>query len=190
MSSKFSPVHVVLSGVNGTGRAGIAEHLSQLTGMPVADAAAFHPATSRRKIASGQVLCTADVTGQLHRMRDWIADRAVSGTSTILSCPPLSRADRDVLREAEDVAALTGQDAARVMFIGLATPEATGTDPLALVLAPDEFGTTVDVSGHPEDVADRVLDAVARLRSDQHAAVGSPSMADRLMAQAREASEQ
>ncbi|CAM5313281.1 carbohydrate kinase [Corynebacterium variabile] len=186
MSSKFSPVHVVLSGMNGTGRSGIAEHLSQLTGMPVADAAAFHPATSRRKIASGQVLCTADVTGQLHRMRDWIADRAVSGTSTILTCPPLSRADRDALREAEDVAVLTGQDGSRVMFIGLAAPDATSTDPVA----PDEFGTTVDASGHPEDVADRVLDAIARMRSDQQIADGSPSMADRLIAQAREAAEQ
>lgn len=186
MSSKFSPVHVVLSGVNGTGRAGIAEHLSQLTGMPVADAAAFHPATSRRKIASGQVLCTADVASQLHRMRDWIADRAVSGTSTILTCPPLSRTDRDVLREAEDVAALTGQDGSRVMFIGLAAPDATGTDPVA----PDEFGTTVDASGHPEDVADQVLDAIARMRADRRATTGAPSMTDRLIAQAREAAEQ
>ena len=119
-------------------------------------------------------------------MRDWIADRAVSGTSTILTCPPLSRADRDALREAEDVAALTGQDASRLMFIGLTTPDATGADPLAM----DEFGTTVDASGHPEDVADRVLDAIARMRSDQQIAAGSPSMADRLMAQAREAAEQ
>lgn len=186
MSSKFPSFHVVLTGVNGTGQAGVAEHLSQLTGISVADAAAFHPATTRRKIASGRSLCTADITGQLHRMRDWIADRAVSGSSTILTCPPLSRADRDVLREAEDVAALTGQDASRLMFIGLTTPDATGTDPLA----PDEFGTTVDASGHPEDVADRVLDAIARMRSDQQIAVGSPSMADRLMAQAREVAEQ
>jgi hypothetical protein len=35
-----------------------------------------------------------------------------------------------------------------------------------------------------------VLDAIARMRSDQQTAAGSPSMADRLMAQAREAAEQ
>lgn len=190
MSSKFPPVHVVLTGVRGTGQGGVAEHLSRLTGMPVADASSFHPATTRRKIATGQNLCTADHTGQLHRMRDWIADRAVSGASTIVACPSLSRASRDILREAEDVVALTGQVDTRLVFIELATPagdRATGThEPLG----PDEYGTTVDASGHPEDVADHVLDAVARMRTGRLIPAATPSMADRLIAQAREAAEQ
>lgn len=209
MSSKFSPVHVVLSGMNGTGRSGIAEHLSQLTGMPVADAAAFHPATSRRKIASGQVLCTADVTGQLHRMRDWIADRALSGTSAIVTCPPLSRENRDLLREAESLSELSGEDATRLLVIELSAPRdvlverlANRPDHIVPVsvldsqlasvepLDDDEFGAVVDASGHPEDVADTVLDTVARLRTAGAVAVGRASLADRRAEQSRHAVEQ
>ncbi|AGP29744.1 carbohydrate kinase [Corynebacterium terpenotabidum] len=186
MSSKFPAVHMVLTGACGSGQAAVAEHLSRLTGMAVADADTFHPATARRKIATGQNLCSADLTGQLHRMRDWIADRAVSGTSTIVICPPLSRASRDLLREAEGVAALTGQDATRLVFIELVTPGKAGPAPLEA----DEYGTSVDASGHPEDVAELVLDTVARMRSVRLVGTGSPSISDRLIAQAREAAEQ
>ncbi len=175
MSTKTPPVHVVLTGVCGTGQTGVAEHLSRRTGMPVADADSFHPATTRRKIATGQALCAADLTGQLHRMRDWIADRAVSGTSTLIACPPLSRASRDLLREAEDVVALTGQVGIRLVFIELTVPgsadradradRAEGADSAGIEpLEADEHGTTVDASGEPGDVADLVVGAIARLR--------------------------
>lgn len=54
----------------------------------------------------------------------------------------------------------------------------------------DEFGAVVDASGHPEDVADTVLDTVARLRTAGAVAVGRASLADRRAEQSRHAVEQ
>ena len=209
MSSKFPPVHVVLTGVCGTGKSSVAEQLSRVTGMPVADATDFHPATTRRKLATGQDLCNADITPLLHRLRDWIADRALSGASTIVTCPPLGRERRDVLREAEDLSALSGNDATRLLFIELTTPREVLVDRLAhrtdhLVpvsvldaqlaatepLADDEFGAVVDATGHPEDVADAVLDTVARVRSGRLVGAGVSGTDDRRDAQARAVAEQ
>lgn len=183
MSSKFPPVHVVLTGVCGTGKSSVAEQLSRTTGMAVANAENFHPATTRRKLATGQDLCSADLTPLLHRLRDWIADRALSGTSAIVTCPPLSRTSRDLLREAEDLSALSGNDATRMLFIELTAPREVLVERLAhradhIVpvsvldaqlaatepLEADEFGAVVDATGDPADVAGTVLDTVARVR--------------------------
>lgn len=209
MSSKFPPVHVVLTGVCGTGKTGVAEYLSRVTGMPVVSADDFHPATNRRKLATGQDLCSADFTPVLHRMRDWIADRALSGTSAIVTCPPLSRENRDLLREAESLSELSGEDATRLLVIELSAPRdvlverlANRPDHIVPVsvldsqlasvepLDDDEFGAVVDASGHPEDVADTVLDTVARLRTAGAVAVGRASLADRRAEQSRHAVEQ
>lgn len=186
MPQKFPSVYVVLTGVCGTGKSSVADRLSRVTGIPVADAADFHPAINRRKIATGQSLCTSDLTGWLNRMRDWLAGRAVSGTSAILTCPPMTRTERDVLREAEDVSALTGEDAASLLVIELTAPRdvlversANRSDHLIPVsvldaqlgriesLERDEYGAVVDATGEPGDVAERVLATIVRLRSDR-----------------------
>lgn len=186
MLSKYPPLHVVLTGVCGTSTSSIASRLSELTDIPVSDADDFHPATNQRKLATGQELGTADLTPWLHRLRDWIADRAMSGASAILTCPPLTREDRDILREAEDISTFTGHEANQLLIIQLTAPrdilaERLLNDPDHLVplsvldtqidalepLAEDEFGTIVDASGPPEDVADAVLNAITSLRAEQ-----------------------
>lgn len=184
MLSKCPPMHVILTGVCGTQQASIADHLSALTGVPVANAEKFHPATNQRKLATGQELCTADLTPWLHRLRDWIADRTLSGTVAILTCPPLTREERDTLREAEEISALTGQDTIPLLIIQLTAPREVLVErlrqhsehliPLSSLdaqlatqepLDDSEFGAIVDASGQPEDVADQVLAVILSLHN-------------------------
>lgn len=184
MLSKCLPMHVILTGVCGTQQSSIAGHLSAITGIPVADAENFHPAINQRKLATGQELCTADLTPWLHRLRDWIADRTLSGAVAILACPSLTRAERDTLREAEEFSALTGRDAIPLVIVQLTAPREVLAErllrhsehliPLSSLdaqlaaqepLDDDECGVVIDASGEPEDGAEQVLAGILSLHN-------------------------
>lgn len=164
--TRHLPVHLVIMGVSGSGKTTIAEQLERRTGVPYAEADAFHPEANKKKMSAGEPLDDDDRWPWLHELRDWMSSQAEQGHSTIVTCSALKKSYRDVLREA------TGDE----FFVLLAAPEDVLAGrmedrkghfmPASLLtsqletleaLAPEENGFTVDATDTPESLATKVL---------------------------------
>ncbi|MBW0113871.1 gluconokinase [Pseudonocardia abyssalis] len=152
---------LVVMGVSGVGKTVVAAELVARTGCEAADGDDFRSAAGRAP--------DVDRRPWLHRVADWIGAQEAAGRSTVLTCPPLGRADRDLLRDANP----------SVRFVHLLAPPAvileritgrtassprpdSGTD-ARQYLEPDEPGCVVDTTtGSPAAVAELVLYALAQ----------------------------
>lgn len=165
--------HVVVMGVAGSGKTTVARILAARLDRPLGEADEFHPPENVAKMAAGTPLVDEDRWPWLRAIRDWLTAHSRAGRSTVVTCSALKVAYRDVLREAEG----------RVRFVHLAAPEALIGDRMEartghfmppellpsqyrtlepLTDAEDGFVVAVDVP--PDEVADRVLDALAHDR--------------------------
>ncbi|MDX3639453.1 gluconokinase [Streptomyces sp. MB09-02B] len=163
-----TPHVVVVMGVAGTGKTTIGPLLAARLGVPYAEGDDFHPAANIAKMSAGTPLDDADRWPWLDAIGGWAHDRA--GLGGVVSCSALKRSYRDRLRAA----------APGVVFVHLAGDRPLIEDrmshrqghfmPTALLdsqfatlqpLEADEAGVAVDVSGAPEEIAER---AVAALR--------------------------
>lgn len=164
MPAPAEPACVVVMGVSGSGKSTVARLLADRFGWPMAEADTFHPEQNIRKMSSGTPLTDADRAPWLAAIRDWIADHAAAGESTVVTCSALKRSYRDVLRQARG---------ARVRFLFLRgtsdvieqriTSRAGHFMPPSLLrsqfddlepLRSDEDGVTADVRATPEHITE------------------------------------
>ncbi|MCF3121372.1 gluconokinase [Streptomyces silaceus] len=167
-----TPHVVVVMGVAGTGKTTIGPLLADRLGVPYAEGDDFHPAENIRKMSSGTPLTDDDRWPWLDAIGVWAHGRA--GRGGVVSSSALKRAYRDRLRDA----------APGVVFVHLTGDRALIEDrmshrqghfmPTALLdsqfatlqpLGADEAGVEVDVSGGPEEIADRAAAALGALEA-------------------------
>ncbi|MFD7168340.1 gluconokinase [Streptomyces violascens] len=165
-----SPLTVVVMGVAGTGKTTIGPLVAARLGVPYAEGDDFHPAANVAKMSAGIPLDDEDRRPWLDAIGAWAHGRA--GLGGVVSSSALKRDYRDRLRAAAPGLVflhLTGDRA----LIEQRMAERTGHFmPAALLdsqyttlqpLGPDEAGVAVDVSGTPEDIAERAAAALRPL---------------------------
>lgn len=171
------PVHIVLMGVSGSGKAPLAAELQARTGFTGATAAELQPEEVRSKMGAGGFLTPEERLPWAYSIRDWMTGQAEQGNSTVVVSLGLGRRARDIFREAEGF----------VFFVHVHGTEdvirdrslrRTGRYPDAEVLRAqyaelerlraDEDGVRVDATQGPEVLADAALAAltVARKADD------------------------
>ncbi|MGW9024697.1 gluconokinase [Streptomyces sp. NPDC055722] len=165
-----TPHVVVVMGVAGTGKTTIGPLLAARLGVPYAEGDDFHPPANIAKMSAGIPLDDADRWPWLDAIGAWAHERA--GFGGVVSSSALKRAYRDRLRAA----------APGVVFVHLTGDRSLIEDrmahrqghfmPTALLdsqiatlqpLEPDEAGVAVSVSGSPEEITDRAMNALLEL---------------------------
>ncbi|MET9152530.1 gluconokinase [Streptomyces griseoflavus] len=168
--SGYGPRVVAVMGVTGTGKTTIGVLLAARLGVPYAEGDDFHAPAAVAKMSSGVPLTDADREPWLDRIGAWARGRA--GLGGVISGSALHRAYRDRVRAAAPgivFAHLTGDRGlieerlarrqGHFMRRELLDSQLAELQPLE----PDEAGVTVDVSGTPEEITDRVVDALRDL---------------------------
>ncbi|MFC4505474.1 MULTISPECIES: gluconokinase [Streptomyces] len=169
-----TPHVVAVMGVAGTGKTTIGPLLAARLGVPYAEGDDFHPPANIAKMSAGTPLDDADRWPWLDAIGAWADGRA--GLGGVVSCSALKRSYRDRLRA----------EAPGIVFVHLSGERALIEDrmshrqghfmPTALLdsqfatlqpLQPDEAGVVVSVSGTPEEITERTVQALAGL-SDAH----------------------
>ncbi|MEW2436132.1 gluconokinase [Streptomyces caniferus] len=163
------PDVIVVMGVAGTGKTTIGPLVAAGLGVPYAEGDDFHPPANIAKMSAGIPLDDADRGPWLDALGAWAHERA--GHGGVASCSALKRAYRDRLRAAAPGVVflhLTGDRAlieermagrrGHFMPTALLDSQFATLEPLGR----DETGVAVDVSGSPQQIADR---AVAALRA-------------------------
>ncbi len=165
-----TPHVVVVMGVAGTGKTTIGPLLASRLGVPYAEGDDFHPEANIAKMSAGTPLDDTDRGPWLDAIGAWARERA--GLGGVVSCSALKRSYRDRLRTA----------APDLVFVHLSGDRALIEDrmgkrqghfmPTALLdsqfatlepLEADEAGVAVDVSGGPEEIAERAVAALGEL---------------------------
>ncbi|MEV5341578.1 gluconokinase [Streptomyces sp. NPDC052676] len=165
-----TPHVVVVMGVAGTGKTTIGPLLAARLGVPYAEGDDFHPQANIAKMSAGTPLTDEDRLPWLDAIGGWADGRA--GLGGVVSCSALKRSYRDRLRAA----------APGLVFVHLTGDRALIEDrmahrrghfmPTALLdsqfatlepLEADEAGVAVDVSGGPEEIAERAVRALEEL---------------------------
>ncbi|MGH3918125.1 MAG: gluconokinase [Pseudonocardiaceae bacterium] len=159
---------LVVLGVSGSGKSTVAALLASRTGCALADGDDFHPASSIARMAAGHPLDDALRAPWLAAIAAWLAERAARDECAVVSCSALTRAYRDVLRDAcpdvrmvhlaasrELVAQRLATRRGHFMPPGLLDSQYAALEPLGA----DEPGVTVDLAATPEQIADQVLHA-------------------------------
>ncbi|MET8686409.1 gluconokinase [Streptomyces sp. NPDC004732] len=170
MQERRTPHVVVVMGVAGTGKTTIGPLLADRLGVPYAEGDDFHPPENIQKMSSGTPLTDDDRWPWLDAIGSWAHGRA--GLGGVVSSSALKRSYRDRLRAA----------APGVVFVHLTGDRALIEDrmshrqghfmPTALLdsqfatlqpLGADEAGVDVDVTGTPEEISDRAVEALGLL---------------------------
>ena len=164
---------VVVMGVSGTGKTTVAEHLVKRLGWPFAEGDTFHPPANVAKMHAGTPLDDDDRWPWLQALADWIGAREAAGENAVVTCSALKRSYREVLRAGHPSVwfahVATSPDVLRERLTrraGHYMPPSLLDSQLATLepLEPDEPGLTITGEGRPDDVAERVLEALAAER--------------------------
>ncbi|CAL9620171.1 gluconokinase [Streptomyces sp. NPDC090994] len=163
------PHVVVVMGVAGTGKTTIGPLLAARLGVPYAEGDDFHPPANIAKMTAGTPLDDDDRWPWLDAIGAWAHERA--GLGGAVSCSALKRSYRDRLRAAAPGLVFVHLTGSRELIEDRMSHREGHFMPTALLdsqfatlqpLQPDEAGVAVDVSGSPEEIAER---AVAALRA-------------------------
>ncbi|KPC59352.1 gluconokinase [Streptomyces chattanoogensis] len=169
-----TPHVIVVMGVAGTGKTTIGPLVAAALGVPYAEGDDFHPPTNIAKMSAGVPLDDSDRRPWLDAIGAWAHDR--SGRGGVVSSSALKRAYRDRLRAASPGVVFLHLTGDRALIEGRMAERTGHFMPTALLdsqfatlepLGADEAGVAVDVSGTPQQIADR---AVAALRPREPAA--------------------
>jgi gluconokinase len=150
---------IVLMGVAGSGKTTIGRLVATRLGAPFVDADDFHSAAAIAQMHAGRPLDDAERARGLTRVRAALA--------LVLACSALKRSYRDVLRDGVSGLVFVDLDVDPTTLerrLASRTGHFAGPDLLPSQLATLELGddvVRVDASGTPDDVTDRVLQAVA-----------------------------
>ena len=149
-------------GVSGSGKSTVGAALARRLGVPFADADAFHPAANVAKMAAGTPLDDDDRRAWLDAVGQWLADH----DDGVMSCSALKRKYRDQLRRhcpqtefvhlsgsPEVIAARQASRPGHFMPASLMASQFATLEPLA----PDERGTTLDVTHDIDSIVESYL---------------------------------
>ncbi|WEV64879.1 gluconokinase [Bifidobacterium sp. ESL0732] len=162
--------HIIVMGVSGCGKTTVAQALADKFGFEMAEGDDFHPKANVDKMSHGIPLNDEDRWPWLKIINQWMRDQDAKGVSTVVSCSALKRAYRDVLRQDLDVLFihLVGsedligsrmrQRKGHYMPVSLLPSQFADLEPLQ----PDETGCEIDISGSPEQVEERALEAAQK----------------------------
>ncbi|MFD5113052.1 gluconokinase [Streptomyces sp. NPDC058391] len=167
-----TPHVVVVMGVAGTGKTTVGPLLAAALGVPYAEGDDFHPPENIAKMSAGTPLGDVDRWPWLDAIGTWAHGRA--GLGGVVSSSALKRAYRDRLRAAAPDAVFLHLTGDRPLIEQRMAERKGHFMPTALLdsqyaalenLADDEAGAAVDVSGTPEEITDRAVAALRRLKS-------------------------
>jgi gluconokinase len=165
-----TPHVVVVMGVSGTGKTTVGQLIAAALGVPYAEGDAFHPPENIATMSAGIPLDDADRWPWLDAVGAWAGGRA--GLGGVVAASALKRSYRDRLRAAApdvvfvhltgDRALIERRMAARK---GHFMPTALLDSQFATLqpLEEDEAGVAVEVSGSPEEIAGRAVEALRGL---------------------------
>jgi gluconokinase len=165
-----SPLTVVVMGVAGTGKTTIGPLVAARLGVPYAEGDDFHPAANVAKMSAGVPLDDEDRRPWLDAIGAWAHRRA--GLGGVVSSSALKRSYRDRLRAAAPGLVFLHLTGDRALIEQRMAERKGHFMPAALLdsqyatlqpLGPDEAGVAVDVSGTPEDIAERAAAALRPL---------------------------
>ncbi|MFE4859614.1 gluconokinase [Streptomyces sp. NPDC056670] len=165
-----TPLTIVVMGVAGTGKTTIGPLVAERLGVPYAEGDDFHPAANVAKMSAGIPLDDDDRLPWLDAIGAWAHGRA--GLGGVVSSSALKRSYRDRLRAAAPGAVFLHLTGDRALIEHRMAERKGHFMPAALLdsqfatlqpLGPDEAGVAVDVSGTPEDIAERATAALRTL---------------------------
>ena len=165
-----SPLTVVVMGVAGTGKTTIGPLVAARLGVPYAEGDDFHPAANVAKMSAGIPLDDEDRWPWLDAIGAWAHGRA--GLGGVVSSSALKRSYRDRLRAAAPGLVFLHLTGDRALIERRMAERKGHFMPAALLdsqfatlqpLGRDEAGVAVDVSGTPEDIAERAAAALRPL---------------------------
>ncbi|MFF8595510.1 gluconokinase [Streptomyces sp. NPDC015220] len=177
-----TPHVVVVMGVAGTGKTTIGPLLADRLGVPYAEGDDFHPQANIDKMSAGIPLDDADRWPWLDAIGAWAHGRA--GLGGVASSSALKRSYRDRLRAAAPGIVFVHLTGDRKLIEDRMAHRQGHFMPTALLdsqfatlqpLAADEPGVAVDVSGSPEEIAERAVAALADLDTSDQSAGAAPS---------------
>jgi gluconokinase len=165
-----TPQVVVVMGVAGTGKTTIGPLLAARLGVPYAEGDDFHPQANIDKMSAGIPLDDADRWPWLEAIGHWAHGRA--GLGGVVSSSALKRSYRDRLRSVAPGVVFLHLTGDRRLIEERMSQRQGHFMPTALLdsqfatlqpLQPDEAGVAVDVSGGPEEITERAVQALAAL---------------------------
>ncbi|HLL35258.1 MAG TPA: gluconokinase [Streptomyces sp.] len=165
-----TPHVVVVMGVAGTGKTTIGPLLAARLGVPYAEGDDFHPQANIAKMTAGTPLTDEDRLPWLDAIGGWADGRA--GLGGVVSCSALKRSYRDRLRAAAPGLVFVHLTGDRALIEDRMSHRQGHFMPTALLdsqfatlepLEADEAGVAVDVSGGPEEIAERAVRALDEL---------------------------
>ncbi|GHE01953.1 gluconokinase [Streptomyces alanosinicus] len=165
-----TPQVVVVMGVAGTGKTTIGPLLAARLGVPYAEGDDFHPRANIDKMSAGVPLDDSDRRPWLDAIGQWAHGRA--GLGGVVSSSALKRSYRDRLRAAAPGIVFVHLTGDRKLIEDRMTQRRGHFMPTALLdsqlatlqpLEPDEAGVAVDISGGPEEIAERAVKALEAL---------------------------
>ncbi|WP_436736200.1 gluconokinase [Streptomyces sp. BBFR102] len=163
-----TPHVVVVMGVAGTGKTTIGPLLAERLGVPYAEGDDFHPPANIAKMSAGTPLDDDDRWPWLDAIGAWAHSRAELGG--VVSSSALKRSYRDRLRASGPGVVFVHLTGGRELVEQRMADRKGHFMPTALLdsqfatlqpLRADEAGVAVDVSGTPEEIADRACEALA-----------------------------
>ncbi|MGW8065667.1 gluconokinase [Streptomyces ziwulingensis] len=170
MQRLHTPHVVVVMGVAGTGKTTIGPLLAARLGVPYAEGDDFHPPANIAKMTAGTPLTDEDRLPWLDAIGGWAHERA--GLGGVVSSSALKRSYRDRLRAAAPGVVFVHLTGSRELIEDRMSHRQGHFMPTALLdsqfatlqpLEPDEAGVAVDVTGAPEEIAERATNALTGL---------------------------
>lgn len=157
-------VAVVVMGVSGSGKSGLAAALAKAQGWPFLEGDSLHSPANIARMQAGHALTDADRAPWLLAIETWMADHLRDGRSVVVACSALRRGYRDVLR-----------GAGSVRFVYLQVPR-------------DELDRRMRARDHfmPPSLLDSQLATLEPPTADEAALILSPASPDELLAQAQQ----
>jgi carbohydrate kinase (thermoresistant glucokinase family) len=169
MSSRSNPAVLVVMGVSGSGKSTIAPILADRLGWVCRDGDEFHPPANVKKMHAGTPLTDEDRWPWLKAIAAWIDEERSAGRHGIVTCSALKRSYRDILigpREDVRLVYLKGDED----LIGERLSQRHGHFMPPKLLhsqfetleepGPDEHAVVVSIQPTPEEIADRILQAL------------------------------
>ncbi|WP_447041888.1 gluconokinase [Streptomyces sp. DSM 118878] len=172
MKERRTPHVVVIMGVAGTGKTTIGPLLADRLGVPYAEGDDFHPPANIEKMSSGTPLTDDDRWPWLDAIGAWADGRA--GKGGVVSSSALKRGYRDRLRAAAPGITFVHLTGDRKLIEDRMSHRQGHFMPTALLdsqfatlqpLGADEAGVAVDVSGSPEEITERAVEALRGLEA-------------------------
>ena len=164
-----APLAVIVMGVCGSGKSGLAERLASALGAQFIEGDAFHSPRNIERMAAGIALTDADREDWLRVLAAQLAQARADARSIVLACSALKRAYRDLLREGAPDLRLVHLSGTRALLAervanrpGHYMPASLLDSQLATLEVPqaDEAAIRVDGTGPTAEI---VADALNRL---------------------------